>query len=153
MVIFYSWWRLLGTQFMRQKISVIKLFKWYWVTYMRSTEKCVKPCVAVETKGIIRQSLKQHYMYIKIIILIWIRSVHFEATLLIICTRWAWVHILEQPWSIWTELLLHAIRLQNALVRVQPTSGTLEVWKSKPCFASTAKGIINLLEILDSICR
>lgn len=52
--------------------EAIKWFKEYWVTCMRSIEKCVKPCFAVETKGIIRQSVKEHYMSIKITISIWI---------------------------------------------------------------------------------
>lgn len=92
-------------------------------------------------------------MCIEVATLIWIRSVRFEIALLVIRTGWTWVHILEQPWSLWTELLLHEIRLQNALVSIQPTSGMLDIWKSNLCFPSTAKGIIKLSEILGSTCR
>lgn len=112
-----------------------------------------KTCFSVETKGIITQWVKQLCICIQIATLIWIRSVHFDIALLIIRTGWTWIHILEQPWSLWTELLLHEIRLQNALMRIQPTSGMLDVWNRNLCFASTAKGIINLSEILGSMCR
>lgn len=130
-------------------ISVIKLLKQHRITCTRSTKKRVKPCFAVKTRGIIRQSISA----VCALKLIWIRSLPLETTLLMVCTCWASLHILEQSWSTWTEFISDEIQWQNVLLRVQPALVMLEVLKGKPCFASTAKGMINLLEILNAVFR